>query len=324
MTICNSNLTFVIQGAIDFSPHKEAFVTLDLIHSLRSYFPESRIILSTWEGSDISAFKAITNFEYILNEDPGPTTAKNAKPNNFNRMVKSTLSGLESVNSEFVCKLRTDMLIESSALIPIYNKLARLTYDPKLRVVTKPVLTISYSSVNPLTSSSKLLFHPCDWLFLGRLPDIYDFFDGVELNESDADYLLTHDINVSDSNYVSRFRAEQMIFINFLERKGLKIDMSSYEDYSKEKLDYSSQIITNNLIIVDGNMIGARSLKHPNISRFTPTKINYLDWKIMRLRYIKRQKTISSFLVFFIVVYCGFLNLGFKFLSKIKSIIKAI
>ena len=80
MEINTSEISVVMQGAV--YP-----ITPFAIASVRLLLPDSQIILSTWEGSDLS--KIEKNIKVILNRDPHKKGMK--YPNNSNRMILSTI-----------------------------------------------------------------------------------------------------------------------------------------------------------------------------------------------------------------------------------------
>jgi len=90
-------ISFVIQGPI----HKEKDITKKCCNSIRKFFPESKIILSTWKGSNS---EDLDIDEKIESDDPGSDIfyyKYNKLENNVNRMLRSSFNGLLAVNSEY-------------------------------------------------------------------------------------------------------------------------------------------------------------------------------------------------------------------------------
>ena len=109
----NKDITFVFQGPIinEDDATKKSFI------SVRKYFPDSKIILSTWKNSN---FDNLDFDEKIETQDPGAENYlyKNQKSfNNGNRMILSSYNGLINVKTKFAIKLRTDMYMQSNNLI---------------------------------------------------------------------------------------------------------------------------------------------------------------------------------------------------------------
>ena len=110
--VLDKKISFVMQGPI----HKEKNVTKNCCKSIRKFFPESKIILSTWKGSNSDDLDID---EKIESEDPGSNIFyyNNHKlENNVNRMLRSSLNGLLAVNSEYSVKLRSDNYLQSNSL----------------------------------------------------------------------------------------------------------------------------------------------------------------------------------------------------------------
>ena len=85
--IKTEDISVVVQGAIN----KEE--TPKCLKSIRKFLPEAEIILSTWEGSDISAIDGLYDV-LLLNKDPGCgyyyKNESGIKSNNLNRQLVST------------------------------------------------------------------------------------------------------------------------------------------------------------------------------------------------------------------------------------------
>ena len=102
--ISDKEITFVVQGAI-YKVGERNF-TKELIKSIKQKHPESTVILSL--NSD-----ELVNYsqDILINcEDVGAIKVTGLKDLNVNRQIVSTLEGIKSVKTKWVCKLRTDMV----------------------------------------------------------------------------------------------------------------------------------------------------------------------------------------------------------------------
>lgn len=272
----DSSFTFMVQGSIDSSPFKESFITLELIKSIRLFHPQSPIILSTWNGIEVSEFKGISNLVILFNEDPGPLKFHTEKTNNVNRMIVSSLHGLNHVKTKNVIKLRTDMILYKPLGLNYFQKFNE--YDFSFKVVSERIVCISYSSVNPKFSREKLLFHPCDWLFIGNIDDVKLLYKGPLVSISDAANFIDKP-NLLDNNYIAKYRAEQFLFLNLIHNTGHKIE--KFKDafsFSKGLENLSEKYISNNLVIIEARHLGLKSMKHKALSRVSPNRLNHKDW----------------------------------------------
>ena len=84
---------------------------------IRKYLPKSKIILSTWDGSNVNGL----DYDIVIfNKDPGGSlcSANDDKIlNNVNREIVSTLAGLKVCKTKYVFKIRSDLIIKSNKIL---------------------------------------------------------------------------------------------------------------------------------------------------------------------------------------------------------------
>lgn len=275
-------LTFVLQGAIDRTAVSDSYITLELVSRIREYHPNCKIILSTWVGEDVSDFDATC--WVVLNKDPGGVKVLNGKVNNYNRMLVSSQNGLKYVDSEYVIKLRTDLILHGP--IPEYKQVLSdfPEFEDKYSFLSQRVITISYSSVDPRFSQEKLLFHPCDWFFYGKTNDVIQFFDAEIISCSKDNYYF------DNGEYVSRFRAEQNLTLNMMRNTaGVPEGFENARSCTLELTEVSEAVIVNNIFITEAKELNLGSLKHPTLSRLSPNRINSMNWKNIYDRRVKKK-----------------------------------
>jgi len=151
-------LTFIVQGPIVKN-------TKHCLASIRDNFPNSMIILSTWEKSDVADLDYDTA---IFNHDPGAIEISPDKFNNVNRLIVSTQSGLQKVSTPFAVKTRTDISFANNNIIShIYNlKNASLF----AKQIIAPTLFFRDPRKKPL------LFHISDIFHAGNTSDMRDLW----------------------------------------------------------------------------------------------------------------------------------------------------
>ena len=115
--IDSKDISVIVQGPIN---KKE---TPKCLKSIRKFLPEAEIILSTWQGTDIS------NLDYdilVLCEDPGTTLIEEFTHkktyNNMNRQLVSTKEGLKKATRKYAMKLRSDLIFTSDRFLEYFNK----------------------------------------------------------------------------------------------------------------------------------------------------------------------------------------------------------
>ena len=193
--IDTKDISVVVQGAID----KE--YTPLCLESIRKYLPDSEIILSTWEGSNVNGL----DYDIlILNEDPGTSMHNNKLGlfNNTNRQLLSTQNGIKIVKNKYILKLRTDALLINNTFLKYFYKFNNSNKKYKLlenRIIVPSIYSREYSSETKLN----MVFHISDIYFFGLCEDIKDYF---------LDTKLLPDSNLSE--YYSKYQNIIMYYDN--------------------------------------------------------------------------------------------------------------
>ena len=206
------NLTFVLQGPVI----TEDSITRKSCDSIRKYFPDSKIILSTWKNSKLDNINNVDDI--VQSDDPGAEYyyyKNNKLLNNINRMLLSSLNGLNNSNSKFSIKLRSDMYFQSNNLL----NFIRLIDKSESLYTKKKIIIPSNMALNP-DKKYKLLFHPSDSFFFGLTEDLIDLFNIPPMDKNQ----MTYFDNISDYPedkfpIRSRFTCEQYLFCSFLKKK---------------------------------------------------------------------------------------------------------
>lgn len=208
-------ISFVVQGPIsERSEFQEGvYSTYEVLASIRNFFPEAEIILSTWKGSDTSR---LIFDKLILNDDPGSIMV-NGIAINVNRLIASTKAGLIEASNPIVVKTRTDVKFISNNL---YNHLHLIVpIKSKFGIFNEFVLSTAYYVRNPIRNN--WLFHPTDIFLAGKKEDILSYFE-VPLASKN---------NLIDNAQNLKMVAEQYLFIeNIIKKRNRNYNMP-YMDY---------------------------------------------------------------------------------------------
>jgi len=144
MNITSSDIDVIIQGPIfktgARTPGNE---TKGVIESYRDALPNARIILSTWNGSDVNGINAD---EIIFSADPRTIWTQCPPAINLNRQIVSTNAGLEKSSRLYCLKTRTDLPINHDGFIELYKKWANRSRSAKQfkdRIVVMEIFTLS-------------------------------------------------------------------------------------------------------------------------------------------------------------------------------------
>ena len=155
--------TFVIQGAIDRRAYADTFVTLEAVKSIRKYYPDAEIILSTWESETIEPSLVTSCDRVVLSEDPGGIPTEQGLLN-VNRQIVSTRRGLSVATRRFSVKLRSDNIVSSPKLLSVFHSEAE-----------DLILVTNLTSVNPRLRPR--FFSLCDWVYAGKTCLLQRVFD---------------------------------------------------------------------------------------------------------------------------------------------------
>lgn len=250
MKIDSKDISVVVQGAI-------GDVTQRCLLSIRKVLPKATIILSTWEGTDVSGLEYD---EVVFNQDPGSTETYLAdyspkKKNNLNRQIVSTLNGLKKVKTKYALKMRTDFIMKHAGFTDWFDKFPKRTKE--FMVFTHKV--VSYSG-----ALKDMIFHPCDFMYFGLTEDLLLLFDIPLQNKEDAYYFNSPQIIFGHEYFHShRFSPEQHIWIECLKKKYPK-QMSEVEDLcdmTEENQRNSEMSYLNNFIGIDCQFFGVEPMK---------------------------------------------------------------
>jgi hypothetical protein len=180
------------------------------------------VVIATWEScaAELDLFRNKHPEIKVclcaeITSTPGYYTPRESKEINFDRQWYLMNSAKHLCNRGYIIRVRSDISINLEILMQFKNKM-----DAGL------ILTTDVSSVNPeLPLSSKLLMHPCDWLFACSRPIFMSFIDDArfyfKLLQSD-NYTLSNPYKVEDRTYVSLAAAEQLFGASMLRIKSTR------------------------------------------------------------------------------------------------------
>ena len=254
--VLDKKISFVMQGPI----HKEKNVTKNCCKSIRKFFPESKIILSTWKGSNSDDLDID---EKIESEDPGSDIFyyNNHKlENNVNRMLRSSLNGLLAVNSEYSVKLRSDNYLQSNSLSNLLGAIS----NSESKFTKKKILIPSNMAINP-DREIKLLFNPSDAFFAGLTEDLVDLYNIPLASNEELNYFNSY--KGGYENFVklrsrSRYTSEQYLFCSFIKKK-IKINFKNALDYNENNKSIHDEVFSNLFVMKSNKKIGMNGYKYP-------------------------------------------------------------
>lgn len=254
------DFTFVVQGPVVTRP---LHATRDCTRSIRRFFPDSRIILSTWEGADATG---IDCDELLLNVDPGapcdsclPGSPYN-RPNSVNRMIVSTAAGLAASRTPWTVRMRSDFVFTTAALLErdAESRARFRNRDPRWQVFDEPILCPSLYAVD--TFKQPLAYHPSDMLHVGRTTDLRQLWDAPLMTLGQLTYCTHNERDNHEYRMAMQFLPEQWIWLCCLSRAGIACHTPSwYYQFSRAIEHDSLRLLLNNFMVVEYRDCGVTS-----------------------------------------------------------------
>lgn len=240
------DITFVVQGPVHPS------ITQQSILAIREIFPGSQVILSTWEGEDVSGLNAD---KVVLNKDPGSTIFVYSKKNepikvNINRQITSSYQGLKAVTTKYAAKLRTDNILRNTNVINLFSQYSKRDKDFSFlnqRLVCSNCYAKEFERGLPIPYFYSDLFQ------FGQTEDLMKVWDVEHFSNYVYREALRgkkqHEHYPKDSVHV-----EQKIWSSFASQ----FIPAKLNDEHGSKLDRenSRNLLINNLVVVDADILG--------------------------------------------------------------------
>ena len=252
----SKDISVIVQGAINKTETKKC------LKSIRQFLPEAEIILSTWEGSDVSSLKGLYDI-LILNKDPGATLLEETKTkkvyNNLNRQLVSTKAGLKKSSRRYAMKLRSDLILTSDKFLEYFDKFEARSEDYNLfkhKILTSTLFSRCYIKPSKLSKRVFIPFHISDWWLFGLREDLETYFLATELvKEPEFTKYFSLEENKTKltpySKVKFKFAPEQYFGYSCFARNFDDIYMEDASDYSEELMEKYRKCLLNNFIILD-------------------------------------------------------------------------
>lgn len=244
--ILSSEISIIVQGPVVEN------LTRRCLLSIRKIFPESELILSTWNFTPVDK---LPFDKVVFSEDPGGILLAETKTHkyysNINRQIISTKAGLNAATRKYAIKFRTDMLFFSSNflnfffLYPFRNEQYRFL---KNRLIVSTIF-----SPNP--SRNKKPFSISDWFTFGLTEDVKNLWNIPLAPEPETSlWFKSHPLPSSEKDTM-RYRPEQYIWLSFL-RKYIDVPCEHQWDYGEHNRVLHELSLVNNVILLHPREIG--------------------------------------------------------------------
>ncbi|MBN3574693.1 WavE lipopolysaccharide synthesis family protein [Vibrio neptunius] len=244
MKIADKDISFVVQGPVQESTDRKQLsgITEECLKSIRYYFPQATIILSTWKGQNISGL----DYDKLIElDDPGPNyivqDGTKVKLNN-NRQIYSSHMGLSSAKTKYSAKIRTDNKLTGRGFVELFEQYAQAPRQPQFSLLNSRVVTSSTFFISS-HAGKPVYFHKSD---------LFDFGETQDLLKIWSEHLIPELSFSKKSGYKSRYPAtEQFLCLSWISRllgKDCHINTKADDDAGLGK-GYWKNFIANNLIV---------------------------------------------------------------------------
>ncbi len=170
-------------------------ITVKICKRYRALYPETSIVLSTWQNQNSNDLVTIRNMgiQVLENVIPG-----NAGLANINLQIKSTMSGIaycKSLKCEYVLKNRSDVLLSSNSFLENFHTLLS-TFSRTSNKIVIP----SYNSF------LFRLYSPTDQIQFGKIDNLEQFWNSPRVGKETQDFRFAESYLVR--GYLSRLNRE--------------------------------------------------------------------------------------------------------------------
>ncbi len=284
--IKSQDISIVVQGPIIKQETKKC------LKSIQKFFPNAEVILSTWEGSDVSDLNGLYNI-LVLNKDPGfgyiYKHENKQKLNNLNRQIFSTQEGLKKATKKYAMKIRTNEIFTNNTFLKFFDKYQDRLDEYKLferKILTSTLFSRFYFDDYKGTkeiSKIQLAFHVSDVWFFGLKTDLETYFDIPLAKEPDFSNYYKKEENrekfnpyiIIDETYL-QFAAEQYIALECFKKHFKDISMEHAGDLNDTLIEKSRKCLINNFIFLEYKDAGIYFNKY-KIIKYTHFSPVYLD-----------------------------------------------
>jgi hypothetical protein len=283
----SNDFSVVIQGKIFGKPGEDASeqLTMKCILSVKAHLPNAEIILSTWEGTDVSHL----GFDKVVfSKDPGAIPFTDLNPsylNNNNRQIVSTINGLRASSKKYAIKMRGDCLITSTDFM---NFLAEYPRSSKFKFLKQRIVIPTLYSRNPRRIA--MLFHPSDIFQVGLLEDLISLWDIPMQPEPEttrgvpaSKRILNH--SLAGNFFRMKMGSEQYIWYSCAKKHGLDLELKYFSQLPLSKIRNSEFSVINNFLIADSDQIGVQLPAKLLSQRFDYDLYTHSEWIKLSNRY---------------------------------------
>lgn len=217
----DKNLTIIIHG-----PLEEDFLKKNMV-AINKQIPNAHVIISTYQKEVVKVNKLINSLQLNKTESIniiGSEDVFNPGFFNINRQINLMNAALAAVEHDaFIIKVRMDQTINYRYLLNIVSK-------AKNNIENKLITTNCYTRADRW-------YHPSDMFLAGTYNVIRDYYPEEYFSETHLDnvLLIRELVKNGYKGDFYEYWPESRLFVNFLAKRGQKINKSKEDSLSKLK-----------------------------------------------------------------------------------------
>lgn len=271
-----SEISVIVQGPIDRA------LTPRCLESVRRFLPGAEVILSTWQGSDLTGL----SFDRVLESvDPGGSSSSLDRKLafNVNRQIVSTVNGLKAASADYAIKVRTDMEFTGAGFLELAERYPKRC--DKWRVFDERIVICAVPTMSPRRRG--LCLSPSDWFDYGRRTDLLKLWDvPLDVNHEVARWFEARPRPKPDRQpqFLWRFIPEQFVFVQCL-RKHAPVEMDHLGDNRRDLRELTDLVFANNFIIAEEARLGVWFRKYVHGSEAVCSYFSHVEWQRLYQHY---------------------------------------
>lgn len=276
--IKSDQISVVLQGPIKGANGESRALTAESIRSIRNLLPKCQIIISTWEGEDTTQLPHNAIDSIVFSKDPGGQFRADGVRFNINRQIISTKSGIARSDRQYTLKLRSDTILISDRFLCFWEKFPQR--NPACKYFQNRILAPELYFRSPVRSPFACLFHISDLCQFGNTFDLQKLWECPLISDELASAIGEPKPWPTIRRFEmmpGKYTEEQYLWISFLKRQGLDVDLQWIYDVDSRNAFLSELSIVNNFAILTVEDMGIAL--PPHVFNFAPRSVySHLDW----------------------------------------------
>lgn len=329
--IVSNEISIIIQGGITDAAGNLDSKFIENLDATLNAMRGCEIIVSTWKASPEIEFylsKKYPEVIFIFSDDVGSLSkVVNGVEviSNINRMLVSSINGLNSASKMYAIKIRTDSYFYNDNIIHLFNdyfmadkfcNVEGIKREKEFIVFNRHLINCNLFARNPF-SHLPFLYHPGDILLAGLRKDLLNAFN-IPLAEPDIFEYRKTMMNACYMKYVP----EQYLWVKNIERDKKDFRFDGNFSYEKKEKSRSECFYVNNFLPVDSEGLGFIWRKHKEVyfNKGWSSIYQSMDWENLYRKYILKTNPINNKVLYIRSFQIVFMKIYFFFRTQVLKL----